>query len=177
MTYTGFSNIANNAGYQNWLGQVAVKKLFLSVAQSQIFLTSASHRTDLQLSILFIPWTAVVLSVKILICVSFKSLHKLFKPKYAAFNSNTLIWQLRSSNEKTPLADMLFEIASQPIKHASVFKTNSQFPLEIKLKALAIFFYHYTISSFKVEDFLEWIINPNDSSKLTECEIFCSHFT
>ena len=54
---------------------------FFSIAQSQIFLTSVSRATDLQLPMLFIPWTAVVLSVKILICVSFRSLHNLFKPK------------------------------------------------------------------------------------------------
>ena len=60
--------------------------------------------------------------------------------------------ELHLSNVKTPLAEMLFEIAPQPIKHAYVFKTNSQFPLEIKLKALAIFLYHHTISSLPAED-------------------------
>ena len=60
---------------------IHLKYLFFSQLPSPRFFSSVSRATDLQLPMLFIPWTAVVLSVKILICVSFRSLHNLFKPK------------------------------------------------------------------------------------------------
>ena len=47
-----------------------VMKLFLIVAQSQIFLPSDSHDNDLKLSILLTQCTAVALSVRTVKCVS-----------------------------------------------------------------------------------------------------------
>ena len=43
MTYTGFSNIANNMGYQNWLGQLGTTEIPEALSLLLLFLELPSQ--------------------------------------------------------------------------------------------------------------------------------------
>ena len=132
-------------------------KLFLIIAQPQIFSTSESHDNDLQLPILLTECTAVVLSVTIFKCVFLILLHKLYKPKTLVFNSKTLICNSVSSYVKLPFVEETPKTAPQSNLDESIISVSSLLPFEITLKTVETLSSHPYMSSYPAEDMISFL--------------------